>query len=439
MGKTKKKSAQNPNAVANQSIDEIKSGSVKKNKNSKLKSTSVGKTALINNSKIQNKNQSSQKNLQNITDAKNNQNLLQNNKKELKEQYSLKRKNVSNKSQKKSTTQQANKKMKKELEVDESLNYYKEEEVNGDVSDGKMVKDILLPNSSKKNDKDFEGDKDENGEDELNCKKSDEERKELNMHKAKRILEKVNKEEYLLPCPNKRGEINRTTIKIENFPKEITELEIKEKFEEFGPIKSIQFKLVMPGRYFDFDDIKLKHPCYTLPVHVTVFIDYHCPLSAEKALSMNGKIYEGNYIIVSYKNNMNGPSIDSGKTVVLTNLPKNMDINPIWKIFEICGDIKYVDIYRNRITGINEGIGTIYFATKDAASKAAELSGTLIFNRQITVELGYPAGALEQLTIYRTQAVNHFLTSYKTVQNILDDKKWRKKAQKAQKARQNLQ
>ncbi|XP_067208538.1 repetitive organellar protein [Linepithema humile] len=378
MGKTKKKSAQNPNAVANQSIDEIKSGS---------------------------------KNLQNITDAKNNQNLLQNNKKELKEQYSLKRKNVSNKSQKKSTTQQANKKMKKELEVDESLNYYKEEEVNGDVSDGKMVKDILLPNSSKKNDKDFEGDKDENGEDELNCKKSDEERKELNMHKAKRILEKVNKEEYLLPCPNKRGEINRTTIKIENFPKEITELEIKEKFEEFGPIKSIQFKLVMPGRYFDFDDIKLKHPCYTLPVHVTVFIDYHCPLSAEKALSMNGKIYEGNYIIVSYKNNMNGPSIDSGKTVVLTNLPKR----------------------------INEGIGTIYFATKDAASKAAELSGTLIFNRQITVELGYPAGALEQLTIYRTQAVNHFLTSYKTVQNILDDKKWRKKAQKAQKARQNLQ
>ncbi|EFN74665.1 RNA-binding protein 34 [Camponotus floridanus] len=308
----------------------IKTGSIKKDKNPKFKNTPVGNVALINNSKAKNKNTPSQKNFQKNKDVKNNAKQL--------------KQNSPNEAQNKPGNKKINLTPTKKLEESDDSN--SNEEV--------IKKDVKPPNSK-------------------DIRKG-----------QKQVKEEI---KYQLTV-ERQEDIDKKTIFIDNIPKDTKEAEIKKVFSKFGPINNLRFRNIVPQNL----KMSKKVAAITKQIHpkvttVVVYINYKSKESAQKALSMNGKIFQGNYIhvqIVSDKSMKK--EWNNKKAVFIANLRYGTDNNTIWKHFGICGDIESVHLVRDKETGQTKGFGYINFIDENAVLCALELDGTEIMNRPVRVE-----------------------------------------------------
>lgn len=170
-------------------------------------------------------------------------------------------------------------------------------------------------------------DEDEDSEENDNVIKITKEKdvKAPNSKDIRKGQKQVKKEEKQLSV-EKQEDIDKRTIFIDNIPKETKEAAIKKVFSKFGPINNLRFRNIIP------QDPKMskKVAAITKQIHpkvttVVVYINYKSQESAQKALSMNGKIFQGNYIqvqIVSDKSMKK--EWDSKKAVFLANLNYSM-------------------------------------------------------------------------------------------------------------------
>lgn len=182
-------------------------------------------------------------------------------------------------------------------------------------------------------------------------------------------------------------EIDKRTIFIDNIPKETKETEVRKVFSKFGPINNLRFRGIIP------QDTKMskKVAAITKQIHpkvttVVVYINYKSQESAQKALSMNGKIFEGNYIHVKIVDKPEKKEWDSKKAVFIGNLKFGIDKNIIWKHFSTCGEIDSVHLVRDKQTGQTKGFGYVNFKTEDSAVLALKLDGVEIMNRPVRVK-----------------------------------------------------
>nr|XP_012216693.1 PREDICTED: nucleolin-like isoform X1 [Linepithema humile]XP_012216694.1 PREDICTED: nucleolin-like isoform X1 [Linepithema humile] len=174
------------------------------------------------------------------------------------------------------------------------------------------------------------------------------------------------------------GNVNRTTIKVERLPNSITEEEIKSKFLEFGTITNIVFRTERKCK----NEFNQNHHPY---FEVSALIEFKSPISARRAYSMQGKEIGGRKIIVQYVDNPNlRPIFDSSKCIWVGKLSMGIDSNTIWKIFNGCGDIECVKLFRYS-SGHTNGYACVVYETQDAVERALELNGCMIFNRQVEV------------------------------------------------------
>lgn len=203
MGKTKSVGQKPANTIAKQSLHEIKNGSVKKNKNPKFKNTSVSKSALIDNAKVQNKNASPQKNSQENMNLKNNQNLFKGKIKQSKKKGESPKgkQNSPNASQNKHVNKKNNLEPKKDLaEIDDSDSdidegvlpqeysiesidetFEDEEESDTDVPN---IFGTSLAEDSDEDDDDFEDEEDEEDDDSYEEEEKNIEHKGVKMFKG---------------------------------------------------------------------------------------------------------------------------------------------------------------------------------------------------------------------------------------------------------------
>ncbi|XP_070156583.1 RNA-binding protein 34 isoform X2 [Polyergus mexicanus] len=182
-------------------------------------------------------------------------------------------------------------------------------------------------------------------------------------------------------------EIDKRTIFIDNIPKETKETEVRKVFGKFGPINNLRFRGIIP------QDAKMskKVAAITKQIHpkvttVVVYINYKSQESAQKALSMNGKIFEGNYIHVKIVDKPEKKEWDNKKAVFIGNLKFGIDKNIIWKHFSTCGEIDSVHLVRDRQTGQTKGFGYVNFKTEDSAALALKLDGVEIMTRPVRVK-----------------------------------------------------
>lgn len=152
----------------------------------------------------------------------------------------------------------------------------------------------LLANSivDDENDEDFKGD----DEDDEDIDISDEESESEELEKDKR------------------------TIYISNIPNIVKKEEIKKVFKQFGHIESIRERCIVPKDLM----MKKKVAAIKNQIHpkidvTTMFVVYKTVTAAQKALSMNGKIFEGNYLRVDTADKSKKKP-DSKKAVFLGNL-----------------------------------------------------------------------------------------------------------------------
>ncbi|XP_050466889.1 RNA-binding protein 34-like [Cataglyphis hispanica] len=231
-------------------------------------------------------------------------------------------------------------------------------------------------------------DEDEDGEENDNTVKITKE-KTAKISNSKDILkgQKQVKEGEKKLSSEEQEEIAKRTIFIDNIPKETKETEIRKVFSKFGPINNLRFRGIVP------QDTKMSkkvaaikkqiHPKVTT---VVVFINYKSEESAQKALSMNGKIFEGNYIHVKIVDKSEKKEWDSKKAVFIGNLKFGIENNTIWKEFSKCGEIDSVHLVRDKQTGQTKGFGYVNFKTEESAALALKLDGVEIMKRPIRVK-----------------------------------------------------
>ncbi|XP_050487149.1 RNA-binding protein 34-like [Bombus huntii] len=179
---------------------------------------------------------------------------------------------------------------------------------------------------------------------------------------------------------------NERTIFVGNLPKDVTKKQLQKLFKQFGKIDAIRLR----GKISKSLDIPKRVAAITNDLHpkmksVYAYIRFESEESTKKALSVNGRKFEGNYIRVDMSMKSND-RYETKKSVFIGNLHFNVDDDSVRNHFKRCGEIQSVRIIRDNQTGVGKGFGYVNFKSEDAVALALELDGTTILNREIRVK-----------------------------------------------------
>ncbi|EFN87744.1 RNA-binding protein 34 [Harpegnathos saltator] len=430
--------------ITKKSLCLIKNGSVKKYKKPKFKNTPTGKVTLIDDMKAKNKN-TPQKNFQKLAGVKDDQNLFKGKLKQLegkenspKEKQILeekktpkgkqipKRKQIPNESQNKQSNKKINVKVKKELgkvsdsdsdsDIDEGIvpqeeisiinEVLDEEESDADIPDifGASLgddsdvddSDVDFGNEFDEDFEDEEEEEDEQEEDEDSDDSKEEEDDDdsdeettighLGIKMFKDASEKNEQAVKKSLSPEEQEEVDRKTIFIDNIPKETKITTLKKVFGQYGPIDNLRFRNIVPKNPKISKKVAaIKQDIHPKIVTVVAYIKYKSEESAKKALSMNGKKFEGNYVNVKIVAKLGQEKHNIKKSIFIGNLKFGMNTNDIWENFSKCGEIESVRLIRDKKTGQTRGFGYVNFKSEDAVTLALKLDGVEINNRPVRV------------------------------------------------------
>ncbi|XP_042651743.1 RNA-binding protein 34 isoform X2 [Tyto alba] len=155
--------------------------------------------------------------------------------------------------------------------------------------------------------------------------------------------------------------VDRRTVFVGNLPVSCTVQALKSVFKEYGQIKSIRFRSLVPAE--DTLSKKLaaiKHKVHPNAKFVNAYVVFKEECDAIKALKKNGtEIASGFHIRVDIasKNSLH----DNKRSVFLGNLSYDISDDAVREHFSVCGGIVAVRIVRDRKTGLGKGFGYVLF------------------------------------------------------------------------------
>ena len=128
------------------------------------------------------------------------------------------------------------------------------------------------------------------------------------------------------------------------------------------------------------------------------FIKFSDEKSMKNALKLNGTEMMGRRIVVEIpanastkrqndQSNRNGGQESS--SIIVRNLPFNLDEEELGDIFRSCGSIKKFRIIKNE-SGVSKGFGFVDFETPEEAKNALSKNGIEISGRNVTVDFSIP-------------------------------------------------
>lgn len=220
---------------------------------------------------------------------------------------------------------------------DETEDEDEDEDKDGD-EDSVLGLEALLGNSipDEDDDEDF-NEEDEDDEDD-DISDEDEDGKE-NDNVIKIIKEKditvpnsksIHKEQKQVKKEEKQEDIDKRTLKIfiDNTSKEIKEEDVKKLFSIFGPINNIHYRDIIPRDSKMSKKIAARtkqiHPKVT--AYILAYINYESQESAQKALTLNGRLFRGNYMQIHIVGKSMKKEWDSKKAIFIGNLSYSMYI-----------------------------------------------------------------------------------------------------------------
>nr|XP_033324360.1 RNA-binding protein 34-like [Megalopta genalis] len=263
-----------------------------------------------------------------------------------------------------------------------------DDEEEGDES--KLSWEAILSNSiveDDEDDEDFSEPENIDEDDDDDISEEDEEEDESNS-KAN-IKEKTKKQKASLDLSLEEMKEDKRTIFVGNLPKEVTKKQLQQHFKKFGNIDTVRLRGIIGKSMKTSKKVAaIKKDLHPKLKSVFAYIRYKSEESAKAALSMNGKVFDGNHLRVDLASKSDEKH-DVKKGVFVGNLHFNIEENAVRKHFKGCGEIESIRIIKDNKTGIGKGFGYVNFKTEDAVSLALELNGTSLQNRELRVKPCY--------------------------------------------------
>ncbi|NXL34075.1 RBM34 protein, partial [Glaucidium brasilianum] len=178
--------------------------------------------------------------------------------------------------------------------------------------------------------------------------------------------------------------VNRRTVFVGNLPVNCTAQALKSLFKEYGQIKSIRFRSLVPAE--DTLSKKLaaiKHKVHPNAKFINAYVVFKEECDAIKALKENGtEIASGFHIRVDIASK----SSVSKECICVIVLPADISDDAVREHFSVCGGVVAVRIVRDRKTGLGKGFGYVLFENTDAVHLALKLNETGLMGRKIRVK-----------------------------------------------------
>ncbi|GAB0187067.1 RNA-binding protein 34 [Grus japonensis] len=180
--------------------------------------------------------------------------------------------------------------------------------------------------------------------------------------------------------------VNRRTVFVGNLPVNCTVQVLKSLFKEYGQIKSIRLRSLVPAE----DTLSKKLAAIKQKVHpnakfINAYVVFKEECDAIKALKENGtEIASGFHIRVDIASKAN--SHDNKRSVFLGNLSYDISDDAVREHFSVCGGVVAVRIVRDRQTGLGKGFGYVLFENTDAVHLALKLNDSVLMGRKIRVK-----------------------------------------------------
>ncbi|NXV72333.1 RBM34 protein, partial [Atlantisia rogersi] len=180
--------------------------------------------------------------------------------------------------------------------------------------------------------------------------------------------------------------VNRRTVFVGNLPVSCTTQMLKSLFKEYGQIKSIRLRSLIPAE--DTPSKKLaaiKHKVHPNAKFINAYIVFKEECDAVKALNKNGtEITSGFHIRVDIASRAS--LHDNKRSIFLGNLSYDISDDAVREHFSICGGVVAVRIVRDRQTGLGKGFGYVLFENTDAVFLAMKLNNSVLMGRKIRVK-----------------------------------------------------
>ncbi|NXN27221.1 RBM34 protein, partial [Nycticryphes semicollaris] len=180
--------------------------------------------------------------------------------------------------------------------------------------------------------------------------------------------------------------VDRRTVFVGNLPVSCTVQALRSLFKEYGQIKSIRFRSLVPAE--DTLSKKLaaiKHKVHPNAKFINAYVVFKNECDAIKALNENGTEFANGFHIrvdIASKNS----SHDNKRSVFLGNLSYDISNDAVREHFSVCGGVVAVRIVRDRKTGLGKGFGYVLFENTDAVHLALKLNDSVLMGRKIRVK-----------------------------------------------------
>ncbi|KAI9204558.1 uncharacterized protein BJ171DRAFT_618603 [Polychytrium aggregatum] len=171
----------------------------------------------------------------------------------------------------------------------------------------------------------------------------------------------------------------------------------KQFMSQFGPLESIRFRSVAFSK-----PISRKAAFITKQLHperdsMNAYVIYKSKDSVEKALSLNGTIYEEKHIRVDrVQPKDTKKEHDAKRAVFIGNLAFDVSDEALWEFVKDVGDIEYIRVIRDGKTNVGKGFGYVQFNDRSSVSLALQLNNEKIGNRPVRVTKCKSETALNQ-------------------------------------------
>ncbi|CAF2962608.1 unnamed protein product [Rotaria sp. Silwood2] len=220
--------------------------------------------------------------------------------------------------------------------------------------------------------------------------------------------------------------VNAQTIFVGNVPTGCTQKELKKLFSQFGTVKSIRLRNLIPlnpkrGKRLAF----IKKEFHPLQKTVNAFVRFTDETEARNATNLNGHLYKEHHLRVNVAHEQyEYAKHDNKRSIFIGNLPFDANDDDVWKAFEECGEVENVRLVRDSATSVGKGFGYVLFQDEASVGLALRMNGNCkVGNRQIRIKTAVkkPKSIKPNMSPTKHRRQNEKFKSRKSFRSDVDD------------------
>ncbi|OQR72501.1 nucleolar protein 12-like [Tropilaelaps mercedesae] len=173
------------------------------------------------------------------------------------------------------------------------------------------------------------------------------------------------------------------TIFVKNLPPKTRRKQIKKIFGSCGDILFVRFANAVPLKSSIPVEGAIKKRSLIKPgTTICAYVVFAEMKSIAAALKLNGIEFEGHHLRVDRRD---ASPVPPKRSVFCGNLPFDTTDDELWEFFAEAGEVDYVRVVRDNLTGDGKGIAFVVFKESAGALTALELSGKTFKSRSIRI------------------------------------------------------